>query len=217
MSINSPDTQADAEQVHSLVERLKSGDVSALEPLMRRYNGWVFRVARSVLSSHADAEDCAQVVWVKVFRQISTFEGHASVGSWIGRIAYNEAVDIKRTERGGRAPVEEAMAQPTMDPDPEQVAIRAETLSRLEQAIAQLAAPLREAFMLRDVAGAQAADVALALGITAENVRVRSHRARAQLSHELKDHRSHDAFSFDGERCNRIVRRVHASLGLSMP
>lgn len=200
-----------------LVQRLKAGDHRAFEPLMRRHNSLVFRIARAVLPSHADAEDCAQGVWVKVFRQIDGFEGRSSLASWIGKITYHVAIDMKRSTPRTEERLDAVEDHASPAPSPEQSVIGAQVLSRLEEAIARLTPTFREVFMLRDVSGVPVADVAEILGLSAENVRVRSHRAREELSRELSGVLACDsAFSFDGERCNRIVVNVHRALDIPL-
>jgi RNA polymerase sigma-70 factor (ECF subfamily) len=74
----------------------------------------------------------------------------------------------------------------------------------LEAKIDALAERLRIVFVLCALEGFSAAQAAAALGIAEAAVRARLARARSQL-HEVPPH---DAFAFDGERCDRVVARV---------
>ncbi len=181
----------------------------AFEALMRRYNRLVYRACRAVLRRDADAEDCAQRVWVKVFRRLDGYEGRASFGAWVGRIAYNEAITMTRsTHDADHRPLDEAERVPSGASTPEQEISARQALARIERAVDTLSAPLREVFMLRDIEARPVDEVATMLGLSEENVRVRSHRARTELRRAVENTDVTAAFSFDGERCDRIVRGV---------
>lgn len=189
--------------------RAKAGRHVAFEALMRRYNRLVYRACRAVLRRDADAEDCAQRVWVKVFRRLDGYEGRASFGAWVGRIAYHEAITMTRsTHAGSLRPLDEADRVPSGAATPEQEVSARQALARIERAVDALSAPLREVFMLRDIEARPVDEVATMLGLSEENVRVRSHRARAELRRAVEITDATAAFSFDGERCDRIVRGV---------
>mgnify|MGYP003693951443 CR=1 FL=1 len=91
-----------------LVERLKNGDGAALELLMERYASRVFRIARGITRTDADAEEVVQDVFLTLARKIDSFEGRAAVGTWIYRVATNAAL-IKR--RGKRAQLEVSLEE----------------------------------------------------------------------------------------------------------
>src|SRR5262245_49319548 len=86
-----------------LVERLKDGDAEALETLMARYQARIYRVAFGITRREADAEEVVQDVFLSLFRKVDSFEGRASLGTWLYRVAMNAAL-IKR--RGKRHEVE---------------------------------------------------------------------------------------------------------------
>ncbi len=185
----------------------------AFEALMRRYNRLVFRACRAVLRRDADAEDCAQRVWVKVFRGLDGYEGRASFGAWVGRIAYHEAISMTRnTHASDLRPIEDAERVPSGSATPEQEVSAKQALVRIERAVDALSAPLREVFMLRDIEARPVDEVATMLGLSEENVRVRSHRARSEVRRAVEGTDATAAFSFDGERCDRIVAGVLALL-----
>ena len=53
---------------------------------------------RRMVSSHEDADDLLQEVYIKVFRNISSFKGNSSLSTWIYRIAYNETVNFLKSK-----------------------------------------------------------------------------------------------------------------------
>jgi len=88
-----------------LVERCRDGDDTAFAELVRRYQRLVFRVAVSILGQECvqEAEDVAQDVMVRVHHALRTFRGESKFSSWIYRIAFNQALNVKARMRH-RAP-----------------------------------------------------------------------------------------------------------------
>ena len=62
-----------------LARRIASGDNVAFETVMRRHNGTLFRVARSILKDDHEAEDALQEAYVDAYRQIAKFRGDAKL------------------------------------------------------------------------------------------------------------------------------------------
>jgi RNA polymerase sigma-70 factor (ECF subfamily) len=85
-----------------LVERCReSADEAAFAEIVRRYRGPVFRLAVSILGQEfaADAEDVAQDVMVRIHHALASFRGDARLGTWIYRIAFNQALNAKARAR----------------------------------------------------------------------------------------------------------------------
>ena len=192
-----------------IVARVVEGDVAAFELLMRRHNQRVFRVCRAVLKSDVEAEDAAQQAWVDAYTHLASFEGRASLATWLCRIALHGS--LARARKLGRELrlVEE---EHTMDgPDPEEGAQASEVRRMLEAAIDSLPETLRVAFVLREVDGLSTAETAETLGIAEDAVKTRLLRARRSLRERIERELGRTAtglFRFDGERCDRIVERV---------
>jgi RNA polymerase sigma-70 factor (ECF subfamily) len=204
-----------------VVERVLAGDRALFEVLVRRHNGRLYRAARAILRRDDEAEDAVQDAYVGAFAELSRFRGDAPFGAWLLRIAVNAALARRRRGRTLVAidPVRDGLAEvETMDhgDDPERATGNRELRHALEAAVDALPAPLRTVFVLRDVEGLSTAEAAAALGLSAENVKVRLHRARAALRQRLDEALGRETrrlYSFDGERCDRIVAAVLARIG----
>jgi RNA polymerase sigma-70 factor (ECF subfamily) len=72
------------------VVRVCAGDTQIFEILMRRYNQRLYRAARAILQSDADAEDAVQQAYLQAYRHLSQFEGRAKFSTWLTRIAVHE-------------------------------------------------------------------------------------------------------------------------------
>ena len=216
-SASTPDTE--------LAARAASGDASAFEAIMRRHNRLLFRTARAILKSDAEAEDALQDAYLRAWRAMHGFRADAKLSTWLVRIVINEALGRMRRRDGQVIPLDAAMnsTEPetqvslTADPDrqPERVAMRAELRRLMEARIDLLPDAFRSVFMLRAVEEMTVDEVSQALGIPEATVRTRFFRARSLLREGLAseiDMALGDAFSFDGARCDRIVATVMARI-----
>jgi len=58
---------------------------------MRRHNRLLFRTARSILKSDAEAEDALQEAYLRAWRAIDSFRAEAKLSTWLARIVINES------------------------------------------------------------------------------------------------------------------------------
>lgn len=168
---------SDAEAIAAVL----AGSRRCFAVLVRRHNQTMFRGCRAVLGNDQDAEDAVQTAWINAYRALASFRADASFRSWVTRIAVNEAsARLRRHRRFSEVPLEEG----TMDDSagPAQVAFAEELGRLLEREVDALPEGMRAVLVLRDVIELDTAETAACLGIEAENVRVRLHRARSALS-----------------------------------
>jgi RNA polymerase sigma-70 factor (ECF subfamily) len=190
------EAQADASQAdEALARRAAAGDESAFETLVTRFQGRVYRLARRLTGSDGDAEDVLQDTFLQAYRSLAAFRGEAKFSTWLYRIATNAA--LMQNRRRARRPVESLEEYaPRFDAEGRHarrdadlsLAARAdEILDRrrlVEQALEgldRLPGIYRTAFVLRDLEEMPTAEVAAVLGIEADAVRQRVHRARLLL------------------------------------
>jgi RNA polymerase sigma-70 factor, ECF subfamily len=185
----------------ALVERLRAGDVSALELLMAQYTDRVFRLARGVTRNAADAEEVVQDVFVRLFAKIGGFDGRAALGTWIYRIAVNLALNKRRGKaKELEVPLENDL--PTYKADghregerayvirdwsrtPEEELLSGEARDILSRALDDLPDTYRAVLVLRDVEGLSNEETAELVGESVASVKSRLHRARMALRERL--------------------------------
>jgi RNA polymerase sigma-70 factor (ECF subfamily) len=205
-----------------LVERIRIGDARAMEALMRRYNRVLYRTARAILRDDDEAEDAVQDGYIRAYHAMDTFRGESKLSTWLVRIVANEALmrRRRRTRSAVIVPLEPGVSDhnDTQAPEeggPEIETLRGQMRQLLEARIDQLPDGYRAVFMLRGVEELSVEETAAALDIPEATVRTRYFRARSLLRESLArdiDLTIEDAFSFAGERCDRIVDRVLAAI-----
>ncbi len=209
-----PPALSDAEAVR----RVRAGERSLFEVLVRRHDRRVYRTVRAILHDEDEVEDAMQQAWVQAYVHLADFQGNAAFSTWLVRIAANEALQRLR-RRGPLASVPISVEEDdAMSPgeDPEERATVREAIRLLERAVDALPPHQRLVFVLREVEGLSTAETAAALGIAEDAAKVRLHRARAALRRALEETvggAAGEAFPFHAPRCDRIVARVMDAIG----
>jgi RNA polymerase sigma-70 factor (ECF subfamily) len=210
-----------------LARATANGDQAAFEALMRRYNGKLFRIARAILRDDAEAEDALQDAYIHAYRKIGEYRADAKLGTWLTRIAINQALMRLRKQKRERVvvpfasrsasspePYERDFADDRTEPPPA-ATLRAEIRRILERRIEELPVAFRTVFIMREVEDMSVQETADCLSLPPATVRTRLFRARALLREALErdlDAASVDIYAFAGERCDRIVRAVLAQI-----
>ncbi len=155
----------------------QTGKDLTFEQLYETYRGRVFSTAYRMLSNRADAEDCTQDVFVKVFKKLKSFRGESAVSTWIYRIAVNACLDFRRRRR---------LRQAVSLDDGMEVGSTPLSVSRLiESCLPRMAEGYRQVFVLHDIQGLKHEEIGKILGITDGASKSQLHRARAFLRREL--------------------------------
>jgi RNA polymerase sigma-70 factor (ECF subfamily) len=184
-----------------LVARAVAGDERAFEGLVERYQDRAYRLARRLLDSDGDAQDALQESFLSVYRKLASFRGESRFSTWLYRIVTNAAL-MHRRARSRRPQEPLGDGQPRFDGDGRHVAepadleTAAHAAERLDQrtlaakawaGIERLPELYRTAFVLRDLEELPTAEVADLLGVAADAVRQRVHRARLMLRGYLSE------------------------------
>jgi RNA polymerase sigma-70 factor (ECF subfamily) len=177
------------------LSRLRSGDEEAFVMLVARYQRSMLRLARSMVSNDAVAEEVVQDTWLGVVRGIDRFEGRSSFKTWLFSILVNRARSAGSAEHPN-TPVEALHAV-----DPERFDAQGQWADPLERwseeredrldaraltpilnsALDDLPPRQRQVVMLRDIEGLTNGETCSALGISSGNQRILLHRGRSRL------------------------------------
>lgn len=207
-----------------LIAAARNENEAAVRELIRRLNPRLFRTARGIVSSDAEAEDVVQETYVSAFTRLDRFEGRSQFSTWITRIAINTALMRLRRARPEEEYDTVADDRPanilnlfSSNDTPEADFGRAQLRGILEAAIAALPPDLRLPFLLHEAEGMKLREIARDLSLNPLTVKTRLFRARRQLRATLEDKLrggSTSVFPFDGARCADMADRVVAQLDL---
>ena len=176
-----------------LLERLRAGEDEAFEQLVRDHGGRLLAVIRRYLRNEEEARDALQETFLSAFKALDSFRGSARLSTWLHRIAVNTALmRLRGKQRHPEASIEELL--PTFKEDghhtlhikpwrlgAQEILERAELRRQVRVSIDSLPENYRNVLLLRDIEELDTAETAALLGITANAVKIRLHRARQAL------------------------------------
>jgi RNA polymerase sigma-70 factor, ECF subfamily len=183
-----------------LVADLKLGSEQAFALLIAQYSHPIYSLIARSLRDPADAADVTQDVFIKVFRNISSFHGEASLRTWIYRIALHEASNQrrwwsrhKRQELTIDAPLDNsdgetfclADALAATGASPYDCAASSELREHVEAALRTLPEAFREVVILREIEGFRYEEIAEILNVNLGTIKSRLTRGRAALREAL--------------------------------
>jgi RNA polymerase sigma-70 factor (ECF subfamily) len=102
------------------LQRLRSGEEAAWGELHREHYPRLWSSVQRILNNPTMSDDVVQEAFIKAHRDIRRFEGHSQFGTWLYRIAVNQALDtIRKKQRTDRwlsflSPLAEDEKQPVM-------------------------------------------------------------------------------------------------------
>lgn len=171
------------------IERIQAGDMACFACLLDKYSRQVFSLIVKVVGNREDAEELAQDVFVKVYRNLSSFKGDSSFSTWIYRIAYNTAISETRRKKHEFLAIEESVINNVSEEEVADALGRSdnsEQMNRLEAALAQLPPDERAIILLFYMKEKSIDEIAVITGLTASNIKVKLHRIRKKLFVILK-------------------------------
>ncbi len=174
-----------------LVAAVAGGDEAACRALMARHLPRIVALGRRMLGNHADAEDVAQEVFLRVWTHADRWQpGKAQFGTWLHRVATNLCLDRIRKNRGGTEDID-AIPEPASDePGPDRKLEQSQLAARVDAALRQLPARQRAAIVLSHYQGLSNTETADILDVSVDAVESLLSRARRQLRAELATEKS---------------------------
>jgi RNA polymerase sigma-70 factor (ECF subfamily) len=188
MHLNNSDT-------HYSIEDLRNNDRDAFSALVDEFLPKLHRLALRMVNDPFEAEDVLQETFLKAYKNIDQFQERSSIGTWLYRIATNEALMHLRKKQPDLVAIDEPIEMPdghlvTRELKdwcclPEAEFMTNEAQAKLDEAVAELTPALRSTFILRDLHGLSTQETAEILDISEAAVKTRLLRARLQLRDSL--------------------------------
>lgn len=167
--------------VHSTVDRLPKRIRMNFDIIYKKYWDRIFRLCMGYVNNYSIAQDMAQETFISVWHNLSSFRQEADIGTWIYRIATN--ICLRQIEKDKRIIKAEFPAYLTeeiklnMEPDIQLLYKFIAELQEIDRIIISLE--------LEDVNQDQIAQI---VGLSKNNVRVKIHRIKIQLTQKFKAH-----------------------------
>lgn len=161
--------------LRALLDGCRTGDRGAFREIFEGYRARVSSIARHIVGSDAGAKDVTQLVFMKVWRSIGTFDPEGDFGTWIYRITVNTCLSERRRLR--RLVAEEPPDLP-IDASQEQAVLA----RQVRAAVARLSPKLGVPLVLRYIEGLSYDEIARVLGCSMGTVASRLSRGHEALA-----------------------------------
>jgi len=185
--VTTTDTETPFPEVDSdqdVISRIIAGDRNLFAMLIGRYSDPLYRHALGMTGSPDVAEDILQTSFIKAYHHLGEVRGRFD--AWLFRIVANGCKDWLKNIRRTHLSYDED-DQPSGYASPDEDLDRTELRTDLDDALAQLAPSLREAFIMKHVEGRAYEEMADLLGTTVGALKMRVHRAREALQALLEE------------------------------
>lgn len=170
--------------------------LTGFESTVERHHRRIYSFAYYLLSSREEAEDVTQEVLLRLFRHRRRLDPEG-LGTWLLRVTRNACYDLLRQRRSRR---EQTLPDDAAAEIPDYASATPEVRSeaaafrrRLREELANLPEPHRSVVILREIQGLSYQEVADALEMPLNTVKVNLHRGRRRLRERLREEYPHAA------------------------
>jgi RNA polymerase sigma-70 factor (ECF subfamily) len=188
------------------IRKAQDGDERAFARLVKEYESVVYSFAYKVCHDKDKAEEAWQDTFINVFRKLKQFDGNSKFTTWLYSIVVNNCLMKHRRSKLDQATIhidapEGFHEDPITDAEghivqtiaswkdtPIDSLMNKELRSNLEGAIKKLPLDYRMVFVLRDIEGQSAEEVAKMLKLSVPAVKSRLRRARVFLREQLNEY-----------------------------
>jgi RNA polymerase sigma-70 factor, ECF subfamily len=190
------------------IKRLQKGDPEACALCVRDHSDAIYRLGLRILRDKNEAEDLVQETFLSAYKNIDRFEGRSAIGTWLFRIAYNNALMRLRKTHPEEVSIDEPISEESDESReifdfshlPEEEALHEEVRIQVNAAVDAMPPTLRGTFQLRELEELSTEETAKILEVSTDVVKTRLHRARLWLRNRLSEY---------------FAERLHADIGRS--
>ena len=175
-----------------IIERTLAGDTRIFSELVKRYQNFVFTITLRYTPNREDAEEIAQDAFIKAYKSLSSFRGESKFSTWLFTITTTSCLSFLRKKKLDiRSLDNEKVMAVVENQDSGFSANQLETKSRqtmVNEAIQLLSGDDANILTLFYKGEQSLEEISDVMGIEANAVKVRLHRARARLKEKMQTH-----------------------------
>src|SRR5208337_598500 len=185
-------------QVEQALVNLKSGRPEDVERALETLQETVYGFGMKVCGVREDAEDTAQETLIRLARELKEFPNARALAVWLYKVAKTQCLMSRRKSKFAPAQMltldalmvkgsgNSALHVKPWEITPEDITLKKELRSKLEDAILALPKHYRLVLILRDMEQLDTREVAEVMGISEKTTKMRLHRARVFLRNALE-------------------------------
>ena len=171
-----------------LVEEILAGSSEAFETLVRRKTGKVYTLCYRVIGNSEDAKDAAQLVFIKLWENLSKYDARYAFDTWLYRMVTNVAIDLIRSRQSREATVNSTLRLVRTESDAEQASLlqRKEIESVFNDVSSSLSPKQKTIFVMREIEDIPSVEISKILGCRESTVRNHLFNARKVMQEKLR-------------------------------
>ncbi|MCR8644744.1 sigma-70 family RNA polymerase sigma factor [Paenibacillus sp. N1-5-1-14] len=187
-----------------LIESIRQGHVDAYRYLVDRHKGRVFTFIYQMVGQRETAEDLAQEVFIKVFRNLEHYRGDAKFTTWLYRMIMNQVIDYRRSQK--RKPLQMVLDKvkdwwADDNLGPEGIAVKQEQRDTVHHLLAGLPDKYRDIMFLYHFEELSYQEIAALMNLPIKTVETRLYRGKSLLKNKWMEVEAHEQ-SIDSRRRN---------------
>jgi RNA polymerase sigma-70 factor (ECF subfamily) len=178
----------------ALIRDIRAGDTAAFDQLVINHKDKLFNMVYWFLGDYQEANDCAQEIFIKVFKGIKKFRFQSSFSTWLYRIAINtcknklkssayrwkkRTVPLENPDSSKEGSVSYEIQNGS--PSPANELEKKEKIMRIQKAVNALPQDQNRVIVLRDIQGLTYQEIADITGLNLGTVKSKLSRARMEL------------------------------------
>lgn len=169
---------------NTTISLLKSRDLKAFDALVKEYERKIYAFAYRFTKNHDDALDITQEVFLKIHKNIESFNEDSSISTWIYRITNNVCIDFVRKSKPTVSITDENQEyiyQIADNESTEKTVLNNELREEIFTSLSEIDENSRQIVILRDILGFSYQKIADILEIEEGTVKSRISRSRKKL------------------------------------
>jgi RNA polymerase sigma-70 factor (ECF subfamily) len=171
-----------------IVSQVVAGEKNLFRLLVRRYQRPVHGMGLSFFRNAEDASDFVQEVFLKVYQNLSRFEGRSRFSTWLYKIAYNTAVNgVNRRKEYSSLAEEDFVPQASADSTPDRLLIRKAAQDAVRSSLHELPHRYRICVDLFFFYGCSYQEIEEITGIPVNTIKSHVFRAKKLLREKLEE------------------------------
>lgn len=170
---------------YELIQLCIKGNQDAFAELVTRYKNLVYSVILRMVNDHEEANDLAQEVFIKVYKNLDKYNPEYKFSTWIMRITTNLVIDYRRKKKQETISIDNMDVEPTCETTPEISYIKKEQSTIVNAAVKNLPDMYRIPIVLYHQQGLSYQEIGDIIGEPLSKVKNRIFRGRKMLKENL--------------------------------
>lgn len=170
---------------YEIIKIILDGDTNMFSEIVTRYKNLVYSIILRMTNNIDEADDLAQEVFVKVYKNLDKYYPEYKLSTWIIRITTNHVIDHRRKKNKDTVPLEDVEFELTTHSSPEDQYIDMEDKRKLETIIKNLPDMYKVPIVLYHQQGLSYQEIADVIDIPLSKVKNRIFRGRRILKEKL--------------------------------